>query len=194
MFWRWRRLRQQTCAPIAMAENAGEKQRRRGSGRRFRPGESGNPKGKQKGCKHRVTLLAEQLMADDAESVVRAVISAAQSGDMAAAKLILDRVCPVRRSRPTPFSLPNDGSTPDILELLGSVVKAMANGTLTAEEGASIASVIEVRRKAIADMSSERGGAPPTGMVITIRGGLPDPPEFDDPAPTDANEATPASI
>jgi hypothetical protein len=162
-----------------MAENAGEKQpRRRGPGRRFRPGESGNPRGKRKGCKHRVTLLAEQLMEDDAANVVRAVIKAAQGGDMAAARLILDRVCPVRRSRPTPFSLPNDGSTPDILKLLGSVVKAMANGTLTAEEGASIASVIKVRRKAIADTGGERGSDPSKGMVITIRGGLPDPPEF----------------
>jgi hypothetical protein len=162
-----------------MAENAGEKQRRRGPGRRFQPGESGNPAGKRKGCKHRVTLLAEQLMADDVEAVVRRVIKAAQGGDMVAAKLILDRVCPVRRSRPTPFALPTDVSTSsDILELLGSVVKAMANGTLTAEEAWHVASVIEVRRKAIADMSSERGGTPPSGMVITIRGGLPDPPEF----------------
>jgi hypothetical protein len=73
-----------------MAENAGGKQpRRRGPGRRFQPGQSGNPRGKQKGCKHRVTLLAEQLMEDDAEDVVRAVITAAKGGDMIAAKLIL---------------------------------------------------------------------------------------------------------
>src|SRR6516162_8123007 len=103
-----------------MAVNAGGKQPRRGPGRRFQPGQSGNPAGKLKGTKHRVTLLAEQLMADDAESVVRAVIKAAQGGDMVAAKLILDRVCPIRRSRPTPFSLPNDVSTSsDVLKLLG---------------------------------------------------------------------------
>jgi hypothetical protein len=66
-----------------MAENAGKKQPRRGGfGKRFQPGQSGNPKGKQKGCKNQVTLLAERLMADDAESVVRAVIKAARGGDM----------------------------------------------------------------------------------------------------------------
>jgi hypothetical protein len=165
-----------------MAVNAGGKQPRRGPGRRFQPGQSGNPAGKLKGTKHRVTLLAEQLMADDAESVVRAVIKAAQGGDMVAAKLILDRVCPIRRSRPTPFSLPNDASRSDVLELLGSA--------LTAEEGSHIASVIDIRRKAIADMSSERGGTPPSGMVITIRGGLPDPPLEPDGA--DPNDETPS--
>jgi hypothetical protein len=109
-----------------MAENPGGKQPRRGPGRRLQPGQSENPKGKRKGCKHRVTLLAEQLMADDAESVMRGVIKAAQGGDMVAAKLILDCVCPVRRSRPTPFALPNNVSTSsDILELL---VKAIAKG------------------------------------------------------------------
>jgi hypothetical protein len=169
-----------------MAENAGAKQPRRGPGRRFQPGQSGNPKGKRKGCKHRVTLLAEQLMEEDAESVVRAVIKAAQGGDMAAAKLIFDRVCPVRRSRPTPFDLPNDATTSsDILELLGSVVKAMANGDLSAEEGQAITSVIEAKRKAITEARRECGGAPPTGMVITIRGGLPNRAEFSQAEPND---------
>jgi hypothetical protein len=105
-------------------------------------------------------------MVDDAESVVRAVIKAARGGDMVAAKLIFDRVYPVRRSHPTPFSLPGDGSTSDSLELLGAVVKAMADGTLTAEEASHAASVIEVRRKAISDARGECGGPPETGMII----------------------------
>jgi hypothetical protein len=48
-----------------MAENAGGKQQRRGPGRRFRPGESGNPAGKRPGTRHRVTMLAEKLMQDE---------------------------------------------------------------------------------------------------------------------------------
>jgi hypothetical protein len=72
--------------------------------------------------------------------------------------------------------------------LLGSVVKAMAKGDLSAEEGQAIASVIAVGRRAIADVRGEFGGAPPTGMVITIRGGLPDPPEF---SQAEANDGAP---
>jgi hypothetical protein len=53
-----------------------------------------------------VTLLAENLMADDAEGVVRKVVEAAVAGDMTAARLILDRIAPPRRGRPVPIALP----------------------------------------------------------------------------------------
>ena len=70
----------------------------------FQKGQSGNPAGKPKGARHKTTLLAERLMQDDAERIVNAVITAACNGDMTAAKIILDRICPPRRSRP--FHLP----------------------------------------------------------------------------------------
>jgi hypothetical protein len=43
-----------------MAENAAMKQLRRGPGRPFKPGQSGNPAGKRPGTRHRATMLAER--------------------------------------------------------------------------------------------------------------------------------------
>jgi len=63
------------------AENAAGKQR----GRPFRQGVSDNPAGKPRGARHRVTLLAERMMQDDAADVVCAVLTAAKAGDMVAA-------------------------------------------------------------------------------------------------------------
>jgi Family of unknown function (DUF5681) len=173
-----------------MAENAARKQRRRrGPGRRFRPGQSGNPAGRKPGTRNHVSQWVEQLMEADIGEIVRVVIDAAKSGDLRACEIVMARVCPARRSRPTPFALPNNISTSsDILELLSSVVEAMAKGDLSADEGQAIASVIEARRKAIADARRESGGAPQTGMIITIRGGLPDPPEFADPQARNTGE------
>ena len=57
-----------------MAANAAGKQRRRGIGRPFRPGQSGNPAGKRPGTRHRVTLLAEQLLDGEAEAIVRKAV------------------------------------------------------------------------------------------------------------------------
>ena len=71
---------------------------------RFQKGRSGNPAGKPKGARHKTTILAERLMHDDAEKIVNAVIAAACNGDMTAAKIILDRIAPVRRS--SSFDLP----------------------------------------------------------------------------------------
>ena len=71
-----------------MAENSAGKQR----GAPFQKGKSGNPNGKPKGTRHRITVLAEKLMQDDARDIVRAVLVAARSGDMTAARLILESV------------------------------------------------------------------------------------------------------
>jgi hypothetical protein len=60
-----------------MAENAALKQRRRGRGRPFEPGQSGNPAGKPKGTRHQLTMLAEQLLEGEAEELTRKAIERA---------------------------------------------------------------------------------------------------------------------
>src|SRR5919202_930055 len=76
--------------------------RRRGPGRPF---EKGNP-GKRPGTRRRTSVLAEALMAESAEDVIRAVITAAKGGDMTAARIVMDRLAPIRRGRPVAFDLP----------------------------------------------------------------------------------------
>src|SRR6266404_5105931 len=71
-----------------MVKNAQKKQRRRGPGRQFEPGQSGNPAGRPRSARNRATVLAEKLMQDDIEDVVRAVVDAAKERDMTAAKLV----------------------------------------------------------------------------------------------------------
>ena len=69
---------------------------------RFQPGNRGRPKG----ARNRSTVLAEKLMADDVKSIIEAVVAAAKGGDMTAARIVLDRLAPVRRGRPVQFDLP----------------------------------------------------------------------------------------
>ena len=116
---------------------------------RFQKGQSGNPAGKPKGSRHRATILAEKLMEDDAKEVVEQVINKAKTGDMAAARLILDRIAPCRRSRPVQFTLPTLSSAVDLVAAVGSILGAVAAGELTPDEGQSVAALIESKRKAI---------------------------------------------
>jgi len=108
----------------APPENAGRLQ-----GGRFVPGVSGNPAGKKPGTRHRVTLLAEKLMADDAEAVVKAVVAAAKNGDMTAARLVLDRIAPPCRGRPVRVDLPPIVGAADLVKALAAVADAMARGS-----------------------------------------------------------------
>jgi hypothetical protein len=128
-----------------MAENSAGKQR----GAPFQKGKSGNPNGKPKGTRHRITVLAEKLMQDDAKDIVRAVLEAAKGGDMTAARLILERIAPVRKGRPVYFDLPPAQTAADIAAAMAALTTAMASGDLTPDEAATVASVLEIRRQSL---------------------------------------------
>jgi hypothetical protein len=130
-------------------------QQKQGGGR-FQPGQSGNPRGKPKGLRSRVTQLAENLMSEDAEEVVKAVVSAAKGGDMAAARIILDRICPTRKSRPVEIDIPPIAALADVLPAMGKVVAAMASGDLTPDEAATIAGLLDAKRKTLETIEIER--------------------------------------
>ncbi|MBI3516004.1 MAG: hypothetical protein HY060_18375, partial [Proteobacteria bacterium] len=67
---------------------------------RFRPGSSGNPVGKPKGCQNWSTRLTPFLQDDDFETFARKLIDAARDGNMTAIRMLLDRFDPKPRGRP----------------------------------------------------------------------------------------------
>lgn len=123
---------------------------------RWKQGQSGNPRGRRPGQRHRITVLAERLMENDASDVVRAVIAAARGGDMAAAKLVLERVIPARRGRPVALKLPSLETSADLVAALASITNAVASGELTPEEGQSVAAILEQQRRAIETIQLEQ--------------------------------------
>jgi hypothetical protein len=60
---------------------------------RGRPFERGNP-GRPPGSRNKTTRLAEQLAADQAEQLVQKLLELARAGNMAARRMVLDRVWP----------------------------------------------------------------------------------------------------
>ena len=114
-------------------------------GRPFAKGNSGRPKG----ARHKSTILAEQLLASDVDGVVRSVVKAAKRGNMVAAKIVLDRLAPPRRSRPIQFELPPIADTAGIVAAFAALTNGVADGTLTPDEAASVATLLEAQRKAI---------------------------------------------
>jgi hypothetical protein len=128
-----------------MTEIAGEKQ----TSGRFQPGQSGNPAGKPKGTRARATILAEKLMLADEEAIVESVIQAAKGGDMTAARLVLERIAPIRKGRPITLALPITNTAADIGEAMSAVVAQMAAGEVTPEEATTVVGILDAKRKAI---------------------------------------------
>ena len=136
-----------------MAENAKRKQ----GGRPFRKGQSGNPKGKAPGTRHRATQMAEQLMEADGAAIVQAVLAAAKGGDMTAARIVLDRIAPVRKGRPVVLKgVPVVKTASDIAGAMAALTASMAAGEVTPDEAQTIASVFEMRRRALETEELER--------------------------------------
>ena len=80
---------------------------------------------------------------------MRSVVKAAKRGNMVAAKIVLDRLAPPRRSRPIQFDLPPIADTAGLIAAFAALTSGVADGTLTPDEAASVATLLEAQRKAI---------------------------------------------
>ena len=122
----------------------------------FKPGQSGNPKGKPKGARHKATLAALELLDGEAESLTRKAVELAMEGDTTALRLCLERIAPPRKDAPVSFSLPEMKTAGDALTAINSIVQAVAKGELTPGEATSLAGLIEAFRKAAETDDLER--------------------------------------
>lgn len=120
-----------------MTEKTSEKQR---AG--FKPDQSGNPSGRPRGARNRVTMAIEALLEGEAEALTRKVIERALEGDAAALRLCLDRLAPPRRDRPTPFDLPAVKEAADCRDAFAAIIAATAEGELTSGEAATLTKLI----------------------------------------------------
>ena len=126
-------------APEAVAGSSARNQR----GRPFRKGQSGNPDGKPKGTKNHATRIVEQLFDGEAEGICRAIVKKARSGDMTAAKIVVDRLCPPRRDRPVSFAMPPIEVASDAAKASAAIMAATAAGDITPDEASTLTKLIE---------------------------------------------------
>ena len=68
---------------------------------------------------------------------------------MQAARIVLDRILPVRKGRPVAISLPALDTPASIVGALDAVAQTMAAGNISPEEAKEVAAVLEVQRKAV---------------------------------------------
>lgn len=119
------------------------------AGHRFKKGESGNPAGRPKGSKNRATLLALAAMEGELEHIVRAIIDAAKAGDMAAARLIVDKLIPQAKDRPVSINLPAIADVAGCAAAQASIAQAVAVGDLLPAEGQVLSALVENQRRAL---------------------------------------------
>ncbi len=122
---------------------------------RFRPGQSGNPKGRAQGSRNKATLAVEELLDGQSKALTQKAVEKALEGDIQALKICLDRICPPRKSRPIQIKLPKVETAADVTAAHGTVIAAMAQADITPDEANTIAGVLEAKRRAIETVEIE---------------------------------------
>ena len=123
---------------------AGETQAKRSSPGRYLPGASGNPKGMAQGYRHPKTVILQALLDEDGPAVARTALKLAKAGNVAALRLVLERLLPAQRRRTVSIDLPPIKAAGDIPRALAAVTAAVGP-----DEGAALGSLIGATRQAI---------------------------------------------
>ena len=105
---------------------------------RWKAGESGNPKGKPRGCGELQKLRA--AIGEHVPAIITQLVAAAKGGDIQAARLILERVLPPVKAieQAQTIDLP-DGSLTDQGR---AVLRSVAAGELAPGQGAQLLTAI----------------------------------------------------
>ena len=136
-----------SCYVLSMerADKTTEKQR----GKPFKRGQSGNPKGRPKGSRNKTSIAVDALLDGEAENLTRKCIERAIGGDSVALRLCMERICPPRKDRPVIFEAPKMQTASDAVNVMASVLSALADGNLTPSEAGVISGLVETYRKTI---------------------------------------------
>ena len=120
----------------------------RDTGGRFTPGNKAS-RGKPPGARHRASILAERIFADNIKSICEVVTREAKAGANWACKLVVERILPPAKDRPTPFPLSAINSPADLPPFATRLLEAVAAGELTPAEGDALLGMVDKLRAAL---------------------------------------------
>jgi len=118
---------------------------------RGRPFAAGNRygKGRPRGSRNKTTRVAQQILDQYSESLIRQGIVLAAKGNVPLLKFLLERMLPVRRDGPVRLKLRKIETAQDIIVAGSEIVEAISAGKITPQEGERVTEVLERIRKCI---------------------------------------------
>ena len=122
----------------------------------WKKGQSGNPTGKKLGSRNKATQMVLAMMEGGAAEITQTVIDAAKAGDLAAARLVIERLAPPMRERPITLDLPATASAEGINAAQDAILQAVGVGDLLPNEGVTLSGIVENRRKALETLELEQ--------------------------------------
>lgn len=120
-------------------------------GGRFAKGQSGNPAGRPKGARNKVTARCIELLGDASDEIVAKLIKMAKAGDAVALRLAVERLVPIRaaRDRAVECTLPDVSKVADLAAAAAAVIHHAALGDITLSEAREFMLLLEGQRNLI---------------------------------------------
>ena len=115
----------------------------------FRSGQSGNPNGRPKGARSKITVAIEALIDAASMDIATKAIELAKAGDATMIRALLDRAVPPRRDRHIPFELPPMKTAADAVKAAAAIAHAVADGELTPSEAGELSDFVANYAKAL---------------------------------------------
>jgi hypothetical protein len=100
-------------------------------------------------------MAVQALLEGEADALTRKCIELAQGGDTTALRLCMERLAPAMKSRAVQLPLPAVETAGDVLRAQAATIRTMAAGKITPDEAATIAGVLEAKRRAIETVQLE---------------------------------------
>lgn len=105
----------------------------------WKKGQSGNPIGRPKGTPNPQARLRKMI---DAEAIVRKLQEAALTGDVQAARTLLERALPVYRTTTAPIEIPKLATAKELTDKAHVVLDSVAAGKVPPDVGAQLVAAI----------------------------------------------------
>lgn len=115
----------------------------------WKPGQSGNRKGRPVGSRHKASLIAQQLLDGEAEIITRKAIELAKGGDVTCIRLCLERLLAVKKDHPIGVKLPTATCAQDLPGLVAKILALATNGDITPAEAKELCAIVESSRRVI---------------------------------------------
>ena len=116
--------------------------------KRGRPFEPGNKlgRGRPRGSRNKRTLIAQQLLDEHAEPILRKAMILALQGDSRLLQSLLSYILPRRKDAPLKTAMLRTATTEELSESFEQILKKVCSGEITLSQARELVILMEARR------------------------------------------------
>ena len=120
--------------------------------------QSGNQygRGRPQGSRNKATIVLQSLLEGEGEAITRVAVERAKRGDASALRLCFERLIPEKKERAVRLDFGSIQTIEGVAQAIDTLLQAVGKGEITPSEAATLASVLETRRRVIETEELER--------------------------------------